>query len=157
LLSLPMSLPSPSQPTRKSILFVDDEGMRDAIYGVFPPQHGVDGYSKATESPTPDLIIADVAKHATARRYRHGAAPAAERRPPPSADIFLAGQMSAASFTSGLSFSGLSLGLPFASLPKSINPSVSRDESKACAGRRMSWTKPMPPSQFAVSSFAIRA
>ena len=63
---------SPSRdptPSRKSILVVDDdEDVRTAIYEALSPQYriilaadGLEGYEKAHEHPSPDLIIADIA------------------------------------------------------------------------------------------------
>ncbi len=63
-----VSLSLPAQPSRKSILLVDnDEGMRAAIYYAFSPSYrvtlaidGLDGFTKANQPPPPDLIISDV-------------------------------------------------------------------------------------------------
>jgi CheY-like chemotaxis protein len=121
-----MSLPPPSQPQRKSILFVDDdEDMRSAMYEMLSRRYhvtlavdGLDGYMKACGPSRPDLIIADVAMPqlegiAMAQRIRENHA---VRQIP---IIFLTGQMSPANL-----IAGLSLGSPFAYLAKSTDPLV---------------------------------
>jgi CheY-like chemotaxis protein len=119
-----MSLPLPSQPLRKAILFVDDdEDMRAAMYDLFSSRYhvtlavdGLDGYLKASGQSPPDLIIADVAMPqldgiAMAKRIRENFA---LRLIP---IIFLTGQMSPASLVAGLSFD-----LPCGYLAKSTDP-----------------------------------
>jgi two-component system chemotaxis response regulator CheY len=116
----PVSSPPTSQPQRKSVLFVDDdEDMRVAIYEMFSARYqvtlavdGLDGYTKATGEPRPDLIITDVAMPqldgvAMAGRIRENEA---MRNVP---IIFLTGQMSPASL-----LAGLTIGRPFAYLCK---------------------------------------
>jgi len=56
------------RPARKSVLVVDDdEDMLAAIFGLLSPTYlltlasdGIDGFEKASQSPTLDLIIADI-------------------------------------------------------------------------------------------------
>jgi len=131
-----MSVPPPSQPQRKCILFVDDdEGMRTAIFGLFSPKYsvtlaidGVDGCLKANAEPPPDLIIADVAMPrldgiAMAHRIRENQA---LRQVP---IIFLTGQMSPASL-----IAGLSIGAPFAYLAKSTDPHLLETKVRQALG-----------------------
>jgi CheY-like chemotaxis protein len=119
---------SPSRnptPPRKSVLVVDDdEDIRMAIYEALSPQYrvvlaadGVDGYEKAHEQPSPDLIIVDIAMPrldglAMARRIRETEA---LRRVP---IVFISGQMPSASVLA------VSYVDPFSCLPKPTSLAV---------------------------------
>jgi CheY-like chemotaxis protein len=112
-------------PSRKSILVVDDdEDVRTAMYETLSPQYrvilaadGLDGYEKAHEQPSPDLIIADIAMPrldglAMARRIRETEA---LRRVP---IVFMSGQMPSAGILA------VSCVDPFSCLPKPTSLAV---------------------------------
>ena len=119
---------SPSRnptPSRKSILVVDDdEDVRTAIYEALSPQYrvtlaadGLDGYEKAHEHPSPDLIIAAIAMPrldglSMARRIRETDA---LRRVP---IVFMSGRMPSAAVLA------VSYVDPFSCLPKPANLAV---------------------------------
>jgi CheY-like chemotaxis protein len=116
---------SPSRdptPSRKSILVVDDdEDVRMAIYDALSPQYriilaadGLEGYEKAHEHPSPDLIIADIAMPrldglSMARRIRETEA---LRRVP---IVFMSGQMPSSAVLA------VSYVDPFSCIPKPTN------------------------------------
>jgi CheY-like chemotaxis protein len=121
-----MSLEPPTQPSRKRILFVDDdEGMRAAIYGLLSPRYqvilavdGTDGFSRANEQPRPDLIISDIAMPrldgiAMANQIRENET----LRAIPI--IFLTGQVAALRL-----LAGAHLGSPYSHVAKSADPLV---------------------------------
>ena len=108
--------------------------MREAICAVLSPRYnmvqavdGIDGCTKANETPPPDLIITDVAMPqldgiAMVRRIR--AAHPLRRVPV----IFLTGQMSAANVIAGLAVG------TFAYLPKPSDPEVLEKKVKRALG-----------------------
>ena len=136
-LMAPGALPIPVEARRaahrrKSILFVDDDqAMRAVIdiilsanYCVTLAIDGVDGYMKANEQPTPDLIITDVSMPnldgiAMVRRIRESNA--LHRVPV----IFLTGQTSPASVIAGLSIG------TFAYLSKPTTPELLEKKVKS--------------------------
>jgi|GEM_PF-1816039 CheY-like chemotaxis protein len=131
-----MTVEPPSQPSRKLILFVDDdEGMRAAIYGLLSPRYqvilavnGAEGLTKANDQPTPDLIISDIGMPlldgiAMANQIRGNET----LRTIPI--IFLTGQMSAL----GL-LAEANLGLPYTHVAKSANPIVLETKVKRALG-----------------------
>ncbi len=131
-----MSAEPPTQPSRKLILFVDDdEGMRAAIYGLLSPRYqvilavnGADGLTKAYDQPTPDLIISDIGMPlldgiAMANQIRENET----LRAIPI--IFLTGQMSALRL-----LAEPHLGSPFTHVAKSANPIVLETKVKRALG-----------------------
>jgi CheY-like chemotaxis protein len=131
-----MSVELPTQPSRKLILFVDDdEGMRAAIFGLLSPRYevilavnGADGLTKACDQPMPDLIISDIGMPlldgiAMANQIRENET----LRAIPI--IFLTGQMSALRL-----LAEPHLGLPFSHVAKSANPIVLETKVKRALG-----------------------
>jgi CheY-like chemotaxis protein len=131
-----MTVEPPPQPSRKLILFVDDdEGMRAAIYGLLSPRYhvilavdGTDGLTKANDQPTPDLIISDIGMPlldgiAMANQIRENET----LRAIPI--IFLTGQMSALRL-----LAEANLGLPYTHVAKSANPIVLESRVKRALG-----------------------
>jgi CheY-like chemotaxis protein len=131
-----MSAEPPTQPSRKLILFVDDdEGMRAAIYGLLSPRYhvvlavdGADGLTKANEAPRPDLIISDIGMPlldgiAMANQIRKNDTLCAIPI------IFLTGQMSALRL-----LAEAHLGSPFTHVAKSADPIVLETKVKRALG-----------------------
>jgi len=128
--------PAIPQSPRKCILVVDDdEDLRDAIAEVLSPSYfvrvavdGMDGYTKAHDSPRPDLIIADVSMPGVdgitmIRRIRESE----ELRRVPV--IFFTGQQSPESVIAGLSVG------TFAYLSKTCASGVLEDKVKRALWR----------------------
>jgi two-component system chemotaxis response regulator CheY len=124
------------QPSPKLILFVDDdEGMRAAVYGLLSSKYqvilavdGADGFAKANEQPSPDLIISDIGMPrldgiAMANQIRENET----LRAIPI--IFLTGQMSALRL-----LAEPHLGAAFSHVPKSANPLVLETKVRRALG-----------------------
>jgi CheY-like chemotaxis protein len=131
-----MNVGPATQPSRKFILFVDDdEGMRAAIYGLLSPRYdvilaidGADGLTKANQQPMPDLIISDIGMPlldgiAMVNQIRENET----LRAIPI--IFLTGQMSALCL-----LAEARLGAPFSHVAKSANPIVLETKVKRALG-----------------------